>query len=42
MYSNFVDLLPKEVREDDPSLQKPTEEDLKEVNHLIMKIFHLH
>jgi SNW domain-containing protein 1 len=30
VYSNFVDLLPKEVREDDPSLQKPSEEDLKE------------
>lgn len=30
VYTNFVDLLPKEVREDDPSLQKPTEEELKE------------
>ncbi|CAF0841624.1 unnamed protein product [Adineta steineri] len=30
VYSSFVDLLPKEVREDDPGLQKPTEEELKE------------
>lgn len=30
VYSNFVDLLPKEVREDDPSLQKPSEDELKE------------
>ncbi|CAF0749411.1 unnamed protein product [Adineta ricciae] len=30
VYSSFVDLLPKEVREDDPSLQKPSEEEIKE------------
>ncbi|CAF2768547.1 unnamed protein product [Rotaria sp. Silwood2] len=30
VYSNFVDLLPKELREDDPSLQKPSEDELKE------------
>lgn len=30
VYSNFVDLLPKEVREDDPSLQKPSDDEVKE------------
>jgi len=30
VYSKFVDLLPIEVREDDPALQKPSEEDIKE------------
>ncbi|CAF1312554.1 unnamed protein product [Didymodactylos carnosus] len=30
VYSKFTDLLPIEVREDDPSLQKPSEDDLKE------------
>ncbi len=36
VYSSFVDLLPKEVREDDPSLQKPSEDELKEVNQIMI------
>lgn len=38
VYSSFVDLLPKEVREDDPSLQKPTEDEIKEVNLFLIII----
>jgi hypothetical protein len=34
--------LPKEVREDDPSLQKPSDDELKEVNPIIIIIINSH
>ena len=41
VYSSFVDLLPKEVREDDPSLQKPSEDEIKEVSDMAMGYFYM-
>ncbi|CAF3723286.1 unnamed protein product [Rotaria sp. Silwood1] len=36
VYSSFIDLLPKELREDDPYLKKPSEEELRKVNHIMI------